>query len=467
MSHSKVSIIIPLYNQPRYVGMAIDSVLAQTYTNWELIVVDDGSTDDSAEIAQSYSDPRIKCVYQPNAGLPAARNTGIRHATGEYLAFLDSDDYIGPEKLAIQVPHLAQNPDVGLSYLSRIEVDSDNNLLWLSQAPSELTLTHLLTGFPVMTNDLLMRRNWAEKIGYFDESFRMHAEDRDFYVRLFAAGCKFEQTIGYASFRRLHFGREFSHIPSRLALMKRVIDDAVKNPEMIINDDTRNQAYANIFLSWAFQALSQNQTDTGQKYLNAAVVLDQTIVSNGSKKLKDAITWFAIRDGAPHEQKMRDMVGQLTPSSYDSTAQSLGQMIGRGYIYRGFRALLWQRHQESDDMFAEAKRFDSTIDAWMQRRLIDQLYLFEKAFGQSELERVSQAFARHLELLGDKQAEQQIIGRININRAFSDYENKNYQPVPQQIVQALRHDRSYLKNRGVLSMFVRSLVKHNLQRVTL
>lgn len=95
----KVSVIIPAYNQAQYLPDALDSVLAQTYTNWETIIVDDGSPDNVAEIAARYSgcDSRIKFLHTDNYGLSAARNTGAAHSDGEYLVFLDGDDKIAPE----------------------------------------------------------------------------------------------------------------------------------------------------------------------------------------------------------------------------------------------------------------------------------------------------------------------------------------------------------------------------------
>lgn len=93
------SIIIPTYNRARLIPKAIDSVLAQTYSSWELIIVDDGSKDNTKEVVASYTDPRIKYVYQQNAERCAARNNGIEHSKGQYICFLDSDDYFLPERM--------------------------------------------------------------------------------------------------------------------------------------------------------------------------------------------------------------------------------------------------------------------------------------------------------------------------------------------------------------------------------
>ena len=109
----KVSVVIPVYNRERYLAEAIDSVLAQTLTDFELLVVDDGSSDRSLEVAESYRDPRIRVVrHERNRGMSAARNTGIAEARGRYLAFLDSDDMAYPNRLALQAAFLDRHPDI-------------------------------------------------------------------------------------------------------------------------------------------------------------------------------------------------------------------------------------------------------------------------------------------------------------------------------------------------------------------
>ncbi|MBR3430978.1 MAG: glycosyltransferase family 2 protein [Clostridia bacterium] len=103
MTKGLVSIITPCYNGEKYIGETIDSVLSQTYTDWEMIIIDDGSKDNSAEVIKQYTDPRIKYFRQENAGSAAARNNGLRRAEGQYIALLDADDLWRPEFLEKQI----------------------------------------------------------------------------------------------------------------------------------------------------------------------------------------------------------------------------------------------------------------------------------------------------------------------------------------------------------------------------
>ncbi|QJB58015.1 glycosyltransferase family 2 protein [Pseudodesulfovibrio sp. zrk46] len=109
MNDSLISIILPTYNRAHFLPACLDSVFAQTYTNWELVVIDDGSTDSTVEVLEKYSDPRIVYIYQDNQGVSAARNTGIAQCKGEYIALLDSDDEWMPKKLEIQLKYMQAN----------------------------------------------------------------------------------------------------------------------------------------------------------------------------------------------------------------------------------------------------------------------------------------------------------------------------------------------------------------------
>lgn len=113
---SKVSVIIPAYKVETYIGETVQSVLKQTHQDFEILIIDDGSPDRTADICHQLNDPRIQVIHQENKGVSRARNTGIHSATGEYIALLDGDDLWQPDKLEKHVKHLEESPDVGLSF---------------------------------------------------------------------------------------------------------------------------------------------------------------------------------------------------------------------------------------------------------------------------------------------------------------------------------------------------------------
>jgi glycosyltransferase involved in cell wall biosynthesis len=121
--------MMPAYNAEEYIGQAIESILAQTYADWELIIVNDGSKDRTAEVASRYSDPRIRLIHQENAGEAAARNTALEHMRGEYVAFLDADDAYLPNHLELTIGYLRTHPDRDGVYSDGYHIDRDGKLL--------------------------------------------------------------------------------------------------------------------------------------------------------------------------------------------------------------------------------------------------------------------------------------------------------------------------------------------------
>lgn len=126
MSHPLVSVIIPNYNYGRFLAQTIDSVLAQNYPNIEIIVVDDGSSDESVEVLESYGD-KIKWFKQQNSGVSVARNRGIKESRGEFIALLDSDDVWLPEKIEKQIKLFLEDPEIGLVHCGFVDFDNEGN----------------------------------------------------------------------------------------------------------------------------------------------------------------------------------------------------------------------------------------------------------------------------------------------------------------------------------------------------
>ncbi len=112
----KVSIIMAVYNGEKYIGEAITSVISQTYPDWELVIVNDGSTDHTVDIIQSFPDPRIRLFHQANTGCASARNRVLEEAQGEYLAYLDADDVFLPDHLEILTGYLEDHPEVDVVF---------------------------------------------------------------------------------------------------------------------------------------------------------------------------------------------------------------------------------------------------------------------------------------------------------------------------------------------------------------
>jgi len=167
--YPKVSVIIPTYNRAHMVTRAIASVLQQTYQDWELLVVSDGSTDNTKEVVARYPDPRIRFFEKKNGGPASARNVGLRHARGEYIAYCDDDDVMFPYRLEMLVHYLDRHPEIGLIRAFVVYVDQ--------RSPGKLE--HLRQGFLWAT---LHRYRYLKKKIFFDEK-QLSEEDIDFILR--------------------------------------------------------------------------------------------------------------------------------------------------------------------------------------------------------------------------------------------------------------------------------------------
>lgn len=185
----KVTIIVPCYNRERYIAETIESVLNQSYSNIELIVVDDGSTDNSRKIIESYK-KYIRILEHPgrvNKGQSAALNLGIRSSASDYVAFLDSDDLFSPEKMEKQVQFLESNPQVGLVYSNGYTISENgkriNRIYDENHREDSDPNRVLLDCYFLLPNNALVRRDVLSKAGYFEENFRS-AQDHDLAIRI-------------------------------------------------------------------------------------------------------------------------------------------------------------------------------------------------------------------------------------------------------------------------------------------
>lgn len=196
-----VSIIIPTYNRAQFIAGAIESVFAQSYGDWEIIVVDDGSQDRTSEVLVPYAG-RIEYVYQANQGVSAARNTGVRKAKGKWVAFLDSDDRWYTDKLKNQMEFLEESGvDVCFSGVE-FETGKKEGQTYeraVYQEPFDLILREPVA---VYIQAMIVRRSLLEKVGSFDERLEV-AEDTDMIFRL-----AFEGKFGYLSEPMVYVNRK-------------------------------------------------------------------------------------------------------------------------------------------------------------------------------------------------------------------------------------------------------------------
>jgi len=180
-----VSVVIPTYNRARFISQSIESVEQQTFKNYEIIVVDDGSNDNTAELLQlRYGKKIVYIRKQDNQGLAAARNTGVEAARGKYIAFLDDDDQWLPEKLEMQVVLMQHNPSLGLAYCNAYLVNESNTLIKEIQGSKRgYIFDDMLTSNHFGISSVLLQKKVFLETGLFDECLSA-LEDWDLWIRV-------------------------------------------------------------------------------------------------------------------------------------------------------------------------------------------------------------------------------------------------------------------------------------------
>ena len=254
----KVSVIIAAYNAMRYLPQALDCVLEQTFQDFEIIIVDDGSHDGIKDWAAQLKDPRIRFFSQENAGSAAARNTGISNATGEYLAFLDSDDLWEATKLAKQVQTLDEEPQAGLVYTWVATMDSEGALegkVYQNTAVGDVWEPLIERDLLVCGSTPLIRRICFEKVGLFDTRFA-YAQTWEMWLRI-AGEFSFQvipEVLVYYRFHANNTSKQWQKIESNYqAIIEKVFADVSKERQAL-----KGRCYGHAYLRIAWKML-QNQ----------------------------------------------------------------------------------------------------------------------------------------------------------------------------------------------------------------
>jgi glycosyltransferase involved in cell wall biosynthesis len=256
-----VSVIVPTYNYARFIVDALDSLRAQTYGEWECIVCDDGSTDDTGEVVARYieREPRVRYVRQPNQRQAVAKNTALSLARGRYVQFLDADDLVEPLKLERQVEFLEANPEADIVYggvrffhterpEERLHSMFGENVPWMPEVSGRgrEVLLHLLRINIMVINSPLVRREVIDDVGPFD-AVLPPVEDWDYWIRCALAGKRFEfrdfeGTLALVRAHAASTSRQPASVLAAWRALRAKIDTLTADPEaLLINREMKSQ----------------------------------------------------------------------------------------------------------------------------------------------------------------------------------------------------------------------------------
>jgi glycosyltransferase involved in cell wall biosynthesis len=287
MNRPTVSIIIPTYNAAKYLDTTIKSALNQTFNDFELLIIDDGSTDNTKEIVKAFDDTRIKYFYQSNQGKCHARNKGIFSSSGRFISFLDADDFYYKNKLKNLLEFLNKNPHIGCVAGGVRRVSENGRTIFKKIHTNNriITIEDLLYGNPINVCSTLIRSEYVKKINGFDIRCK-RGEDWEFHYRLALNGCTIvviKDIVCAYRFRKNAVQKTDDIYCHRML-------DVTKN--MFENDalpaklrELKNVAFSSTYLRLSARCYASNNMMLGMENLRKALHYDPTVLDNNHKKI--------------------------------------------------------------------------------------------------------------------------------------------------------------------------------------
>jgi glycosyltransferase involved in cell wall biosynthesis len=462
-----VSVLIPAYNQADLLLITLESVLNQTYPNIEIIVINDGSKDHTAEVMERYKD-RIIGINKENQGPNLALKTGMGSATGPYITFLDHDDLMMPTKIEKQVRLLEQRPDINVVHCGYYHIDIDGNLLdRVTFLPEGDVLKELVCGNFIWSGAPLMRRKLVvDNMDLFEDD--VWTGDTDFWLRLARTGNEFACLQEPLGKRRIFKGSMVSNVENFEEGAFEVLDRTFA-PDSDLPADVyalKNTAYSNTYFWISCRYYEIGKWEPAQRTLDKAIELRPNMVQPPENLLhhlrEEALSAVRLID---NPLDFANLVFDHLPSAaavLSPYRDAFMSSIHTGLALRAYaRGDLAEGRKSLEASFAclpnpgeQAATFSEMLAYYAVNLPIDEPGRF--------IELIFNYLPPQAEPL--KRVRQQVIGDISITQAFLDYSAGRSWNVLQNVLTGTRNRPSWIWNRGVISIFAKSLL--NLPKVS-
>lgn len=458
----KFSVVIPAYNQAEFIGATIQSILDQTLQDFEIIVVNDASPDDTNAVVAQIDDPRVRLLIHPeNKGLPAARNTGMRAARGEYVALLDSDDLFHPQKLELHAAFLDTHPGVSVTYNSRFNFNySETTIRDLVRPPATVGLRDFLFGYPFTPSDMVIRRSVIETVGVFDDYFRNGGEDMEYPTSLALAGCKFARVDKALNYRRHHSGRYRKNLDPRLkdvqvALAKVYTDPRCPKELPALGETPLTEHY----IVLVYHAFMQNRTEDGQRFLRLLSEMNPGALQGHPCAVTEYFAHNSTADEKDdHTVILRQLFAQL-PAELASLNDQLDWAIRRGYLIKAVRNCLWGPEDTAAAYFQKAAEVGARFSDKELNKVAQNLTDCETEMTAGQFQAALKRLMPYLRKHAMPPQFRRFLGEYHAQRAFENYRRQLYRRVPASVLLAIRNEPHYLMNRGIVSILARSVIQ--------
>jgi glycosyltransferase involved in cell wall biosynthesis len=314
---ASIAVIIPAYNAMRYLPAALNSVLRQTYQNFEVVIVNDGSQDNLEAWYTQLSPPlrsRVKLVSQPNQGIASARNAGLACTQSPYVAFLDADDIWLPHKLARQIEYLRARPAVSLVYSWAATIDEHSRPmghLYAGRAPQQIWSDLVVSNMISTASAVMLRRECLAAVGDFDATLRSYVEDKDLWLRI-ARAHSVQMLPEVLIYKRRHATNTSKQWQAMEMASERVLQKAFAHPPEHLKacqlERLKPPSYGNTYLKLAWKPL---QTDKAEikialsYWLKAVTCCPALIFSKASLKLLAVMVSIALWGTGCYRQSLQ------------------------------------------------------------------------------------------------------------------------------------------------------------------
>ncbi len=390
-----VSVIIPSYNHAKYLGYALESVLAQVFSNWEAIVINDGSTDNTREVVAQFTDPRICYIYQKNQGLAAARNSGICAAQGKYLSFLDADDLWEPEFLERCVAALERDLTIAGVHTYTYFIDEEGRTLPTTggcRTDTGLFADRILEGgfFPV--HSVLVRTSIVHQVGLYDPKLTS-LEDWDLWLRISKQHSIKDIPVPLVRYRvypgSMSTDAACMHT-NRIAVLTKYFGAPEGNPTDWAEE--KRKAYGFVFRSSAFGYITEGQEDDGWRLLAQAITLYPKLLrrldtfyelacGNQVKGYRGKANLLDIsKNGMDMLVRLNDLFAHSTPNvismrriAFGNAYLALGMLSDQAGQWRSARSYLWRAINASPALLRDTKVVRRLLKLYAGKWFIGQL----------------------------------------------------------------------------------------------
>ncbi len=461
----KVSVILPTYNRADLLPAAIDSVLGQSFTDFEVLVIDDGSQDDTRRVVAAIPDPRIHYFHQKNSGVSAARNRGLEVARGEYLAFLDSDDLFLPAKLAFQVAQLDADPALGMVAGGFRYIDWQGAWLaerrpWVFQP--NLDLSTVLLGAAIITNSVLLRKDWLERVGDFKVGLSW-AEDLDLWLRLAVAGCQMSWSQAVVCAYRMHDDQAVRDVGKQswgTLQVSEALYERSDLPEQALRLRSRAEAAARV--SVAGREYGGGQFEAGRALLGEALRLDPSLAQGETPPLLSTLIAWAAEPVTGDPAAFTRALMEHLPEGLDWEQRFGTHFMRSACIAASLDALWLNRSDLAATYISNSLKIQPS--AWQDAEkavvvLIDALNAFDPDARPALLEQWFEVLPSQLAAYPSRR--KKAAGRLFMARGFKAQQRGHLAEAAAAFRQGVRRDPSWLLNRGVLSVLARDAFNTN------